>query len=197
MAVDKGNVFFYNRLTLVQPMGCTMDQPVQDAIRKRRSRREFTADAVSLDDLHKIIEAGIWAPSGLNNQPWRFIIVRDLKTREELSTLTSYSHIIRGAQALIVVFLDKEAMYNEVKDHQSAGACIQNMLLCSEEIGLGAVWLGQILQNKDKVNTVFSLDDNYDLMAVLALGHPQHRNQKSQRKPLADFILQEIEGDQE
>ena len=174
-----------------------MDQPVQDAIRKRRSIREFTEDIVSRDDLYKIVEGGIWAPSGLNNQPWRFVLVRDQATREELSTLTSYSHIIRGASALIVVFLDKDAMYNDVKDHQAAGACIQNMLLCAEELGLGAVWLGQILQNKKQVNDVLSLEDNFDLMAVLAIGRPQHRNQKSQRKPLADFILQEIEGDQE
>ena len=64
-------------------------------------------------------------------------------------------------------------------------------------ISHGAVWLGQILQNKDKVNEILSLSDMFELMAVLALGHPQHRNQKSQRKPFADFILQEIGGDQE
>ena len=174
-----------------------MNKPVQEAIRNRRSIREFTGEPVSRDSLNKIVSAGIWAPSGLNNQPWRFILVRDRETSEQLARHTSYSHIILGAQALIVVFLDKEAMYNEVKDHQSAGACIQNMLLAAEEIGLGAVWLGQILQNRDKVNAVFSLGDSYELMAVLAIGHPQHRNQKSQRKPFADFILQEIGGNQE
>jgi nitroreductase len=152
---------------------------------------------VSSEALQKIVSAGIWAPSGLNNQPWRFILVRDRQTNERLARLTHYSHIVLGAPALIVVFLDREAMYNEVKDHQAAGACIQNMLLTAEEIGLGAVWLGQILQNSDDVNEVFSLDDTHELMAVLAIGHPQHRNQKSQRKPLADFILQEIGGDQE
>jgi nitroreductase len=87
-------------------------------------------------------------------------------------------------------------MYDEVKDHQSAGACIQNMLLTAEELNLGAVWLGQIRKNKKKVNEILQLDDRYDLMAVLAVGYPLHRNQKSQRKPIADFILQEIEGDQ-
>jgi len=174
-----------------------MDQPVQKAIRNRRSIREFTDEPVSRDALHKIVTAGIWAPSGLNNQPWRFVLVRDRDTREKLAPFTTYSHIIRRAPALIVVFLDKEAMYNEVKDHQAAGACIQNMLLASEELGLGAVWLGQILQSRDKVNAVLSLGEMYELMAVLALGYPLHRNQKSQRKPLADFILQEIGGDQE
>jgi len=174
-----------------------MDQPVQDAIRKRRSIREFTDEPVSRDALNKIVSAGIWAPSGLNNQPWRFVLVRDRDTSEQLAQHTTYSHIIIGAPALIMVFLDKEAMYNEVKDHQAVGACIQNMLLVIEELGLGAVWLGQILQNKDKVNEILSLSDMFELMAVLALGHPQHRNQKSQRKPFADFILQEIGGDQE
>ena len=174
-----------------------MDQPVQDAIRKRRSIREFTGEPVSRDALYKIVSAGIWAPSGLNNQPWRFVLVRDQDTSEQLAQYTTYSHIIIGAPALIMVFLDKEAMYNEVKDHQAVGACIQNMLLNVEELGLGAVWLGQILQNKDKVNEVLSLSNTYDLMAVLAIGHPQHWNQKSQRKPFADFILQEIGGDQE
>ena len=174
-----------------------MDQPVQDAIRKRRSIREFTDEPVSRDALNKIVSAGIWAPSGLNNQPWRFVLVRDRDTSEQLAQQTTYSHIIIGAPALIMVFLDKEAMYNEVKDHQAVGACIQNMLLVIEELGLGAVWLGQILQNKDKVNEILSLSDMFELMAVLALGHPQHRNQKSQRKPFADFILQEIGGDQE
>jgi len=174
-----------------------MGNPVQSAIRSRRSIREFTSEQVTRAALHEIVAAGIWAPSGLNNQPWRFILVRDRATREKLAGLTHYSHIIIGAPALIVVFLDRDAMYNDVKDHQAAGACIQNMLLATEELGLGAVWLGQILQNSAKVNVIFSLDDRFELMAVLAIGHPRNRNQKSQRKPLADFILQEIGGDLE
>ncbi len=174
-----------------------MNQPIQDAIRKRRSIREFKEKKVSRDLLYKIVDAGIWAPSGLNNQPWRFVLVLDAETRDKLAGQTTYSHIILAAPSLIVVLLDKSAMYNEVKDYQSAGACIQNMLLATEELGLGAVWLGQILQNKKSVNAIFDLNDNYELMAVLAIGYPLHRNQKSQRKPFADFILQEIRGDQE
>ncbi len=173
-----------------------MNQPVQDAIRKRRSIREFTEQRVSSALLCKIVSAGIRAPSGLNNQPWRFVLVQDDTVRAELAGQTTYSHIILAAPALIVVLLDKSVMYNEVKDHQSAGACIQNMLLAAEELGLGAVWLGQILQNSDQVNTILNLGDDFELMAVLALGYPLHRNQESQRKPFADFILQEFRGDE-
>lgn len=173
-----------------------MNQPVQDAIKRRRSIREFTDQPVASELLYKIIAAGIWAPSGLNNQPWRFVLVRDEATRTKLASQTTYSHIILAAPSLIVVLLDKNVMYNEVKDHQAAGACIQNMLLTTEELGLGAVWLGQILVNKSEVNTILELNDNFDLMAVLAIGYPLHRKQKSQRKPVADFILKEIGGHQ-
>jgi len=174
-----------------------MTQPVQEAIFRRRSIRDFTDEPVERDLLHRIVTAGIWAPSGLNNQPWRFVLIRDRSAMRMLSGQTTYSHIILGAAALIVVYLDRSAMYNAVKDYQSAGACIQNMLLAAEELGLGAVWLGQILQNANKVNAILNLDDNYELMAVLAVGRPSHRNQKSRRKPLTDFIIQEIEGDEE
>ena len=172
-----------------------MTSPTIEAIYKRRSIREYTNDEVTPEQLREIVRAGAWAPSGLNNQPWRFVIVRDPAVREQLAGETHYSHIIKAAPAVIAVFLDKGAMYDEVKDHQAAGACIQNMLLTVHELELGAVWLGQILKNKSRVNGVLQLSDQYDLMALLAIGHPQHRNQRSERQPLTDFILHEFRGD--
>ncbi|MEJ2688574.1 MAG: nitroreductase family protein [Deltaproteobacteria bacterium] len=165
------------------------DSPVLQAIFKRRSIREYKADPVDLDDLFTLIQAGIWAPSGLNNQPWRFVIIQDEETRAQLAELTHYRHIVLAAPALIAVYLARADMYDEVKDHQAAGACIQNMLLATEALGLGAVWLGQILKNKPAVNQVLGLDDGLDLMALLAIGHPAHHRQKSTRKPLDHFIL--------
>ncbi|MDH3347488.1 MAG: nitroreductase [Desulfobulbaceae bacterium] len=174
-----------------------MENKVLEAIRSRRSIREFSKQAVSDEVLREIISAGIWAPSGLNNQPWRFVLVRDKEYRKELASLTHYKHIILAAPALIIVYLDEAEMYDSVKDHQSAGACIQNMLLAAESLGLGAVWLGQILNNKQLVNEVLGLEPKYDLMAVLAVGHPSHGNQQSHRKSLSDFILKEIGGSRE
>ncbi|HEB49994.1 MAG TPA: nitroreductase family protein [Desulfobulbus sp.] len=172
-----------------------MEEPVFNAILGRRSIREFTDQPVTTAQLHKIVTAGIWAPSGLNNQPWRFVLIRDKDTAGRLAEQTRYGRIVESAPALIGVFLDTEAMYDPVKDHQAAGACIQNMLLCITEMGLGAVWLGQILQNKHRVNEILGLDPRYDLMALLAVGHPAHRNQRSRRRPLADFILNDIGGE--
>ncbi len=169
-----------------------MSQAVLDAIYTRRSIREYTDDPVSTDDLLEIVKAGTWAPSGLNNQPWRFVIVREQAVKEELSTTTHYGHIVQAARVLIAVFLDREAMYNEVKDHQAAGACIQNILFATEALGLGAVWLGQILNDKERVNQILELDDRYDLMAVVAIGHPLNKNQQSTRMEPDQFILKTL-----
>lgn len=169
-----------------------MNAPVLEAIYKRRSRREYTDEPIADSKLHEIIRAGIWAPSGLNNQPWKFVTIKDQAVRTQLAAQTHYSHIVLNAPALIAVYLDKEAMYDEVKDHQAAGACIQNMLLAAEALGLGAVWLGQILKNKDEVRRILALPETLDLMAVVALGYPRRTDQKSHRKKLAHFIVKEL-----
>ena len=187
-----GNVFRKGYIDQKRFRFKAMNSEILEAIYRRRSIREFTDEEINREQLHEIVKAGIWAPSGLNNQPWRFVVVLDSKTREQLARLTHYSHIVQAARALIAVYVDESAMYDPVKDHQSAGACIQNMLLATEALGLGAVWLGQILKNKTQVNRVLEVDGNLDLMAVLAIGHPLHRNQKSKRKDLNHFIIKEF-----
>ena len=169
-----------------------MTAPVLEAIYKRRSIREYTDEEIPAGKLREIVKAGIWAPSGLNNQPWRFIIIRNTETKEQVALQTHYGHIVRAANALIAVYLAKDDIYNAVKDHQSAGACIQNMLLAAEALDLGAVWLGQILKNSGAVNVILGLDDSYDLMAVIALGYPLHHNQTSRRKDISELLLKEI-----
>ncbi len=163
-----------------------------EAIYNRRSVRQFTPEPVTLEDLIEIIKAGTWAPSGLNNQPWRFVIVQDKNMIAELAKFTKYKKIIDGAAACIVVFVDREAMYNDVKDHQSIGACIQNMLLAVHGLGFGAVWLGEILNNRDGVREKLNLPISMELMAVLAVGRPASGNRKSLRKDVSEVILKKI-----
>ena len=146
-----------------------------ELIQSRRSIRKYTDEPVSDDVIDKIIEAGTWAPSGLNNQPWKFGIVKDGDLKKEISGLTHYSRIVRDAHALIAVFLDLSKSYDRTKDAQAIGACIQNMLLYIHSSGLGAVWLGEILKSRDKVLELLGAPGDLELMAVIALGHPAER----------------------
>ncbi len=166
-----------------------------EAIKTRRSVRGFTDESVSDGVVEQIIEAGRWAPSGLNNQAWRFIVVRNEETKVELSKLTEYGPTIKNAPVLIVVFLDRDRMYNYIKDVQSIGACIQNILLAQHSLGLGGVWLGEILKNKEMVNKVLRAPDSYELMAVVALGHPVKKSRGSERKDLKELVFRERFGE--
>ncbi len=165
------------------------ENPVLQAIYSRRSVREFTEESVDEKQILEIIKAGMWAPSGLNNQPWRFAIVKDPDLKSQFEPLTKYSRIIKGANVLIPVFIDKDAMYHPVKDHQAIGACLENMLLAAHSLGLGAVWLGEIIKSDEAIRKLLGLGDNLELMAVIALGHPARRDQKSRRKDMEELIV--------
>ena len=163
-----------------------------EGIYSRRSVRGYTDQPVERECLMEIIKAGTWAPSALNNQPWRFVIVRGRDVREKLAGFTKYRTTIESAPACIAVFIDRNAMYNDVKDHQAMGACIQNMLLAAHVLGLGAVWLGEILNNAEDVRVFLALPPEMELMAVVAIGHPSVKKRTSQRKKVADVLLKDL-----
>lgn len=167
---------------------------VIDTILSRRSIRKYTEEPVSDEDIRTILDAGRWAPSGLNNQPWKFIVIRNNETMQELAGCTHYSKIIQDAPLLIAIYLDTETMYNRTKDIQAIGAAIQNMLLACCDLNLGAVWLGEILNNADKVNLILSCPESLELMAVLAIGKPADSGKEPSRKDLNGITYSEKYG---
>ena len=160
-----------------------------EIIKNRRSVRKFTAEPVSEELIANILEAGRWAPSGLNNQPWRFAVITDSGLRNEISTLTHYSKIVLGAQVLIAVFLDTGKSYHREKDIQAIGACLQNMLLEINSLGLGAVWLGEIIKSSGQIRGLLGLGRELELMAVVALGHPDEKPRSVRRKALTELVI--------
>jgi len=161
---------------------------VYSLIKKRRSVRSFLNKPIENSKINKILEAGQWAPSGLNNQPWRFVSIKDKIIKDKISHYTEYSYIINRANCLILVFLDKENSYNLIKDAQAIGACIENMLLCALDLGISSCWMGEILNQKTKVNRLLNIKSRYDLMAAVALGYSK-KKPKSRRISLDKLVL--------
>jgi nitroreductase len=169
----------------------THDSPIMKAIYERRSVRHFVDAPVSRDLVMAALKAASWAPSGLNNQPWRFALMWERETKEALAALTRYSATLKSAAVLVAVFLDKDASYDYTRDCQAVGACLQNLLLTLHSLDLGAVWIGEILKNRDRVIEILKLPGRLELMAIVAVGHPAHRNQSSHRRPIEELILLE------
>jgi nitroreductase len=68
-----------------------------EGIYTRRSIRKYTNRPVEREQLMEIIRAGTWAPSGLNNQPWRFVIIKSSEVRNVAHILTSSVYLLRCA----------------------------------------------------------------------------------------------------
>ncbi len=87
---------------------------ILDLIKSRRSIRRYTADPIPKETLVKVLEAGRWAPTGENYQPWRLIVVTDQKMREAIARL---SKIGTGSRATAWYSMGQmQERYEGVKD---------------------------------------------------------------------------------
>jgi len=162
---------------------------ILDIIKLRRSIREYKKKIPSEEDIEKILQAGSWAPSGLNNQPWRFLVIKDKDQKDKLAEFTKYGDIIKDAPAVIVVCMDIADSYNRDKDLMAIGACIQNMCLEAHSLGLGTCWMGEILNRKKEVCEFLNLYEELELMAVVTLGYSSEHITKGCRKSLSELKI--------
>lgn len=160
-------------------------------IKSRRSVRNFVYKKIDNQTIKEIVDCGRWAPSGRNSQPWKVCIVSHPTVKRMISENSKYGGIIESAYLNYVIFLDLERGYDRVKDILAIGAFIQNMLLAVHAKGLGAVWIGEILKNKEKINEIFKLSpENYELMGVLTIGlidESLEKKEERERRPLDEF----------
>jgi len=163
-------------------------------IKSRRSTRSFVYKKVGDETIRNIIECGQWAPSDNNNQPWKLCVVNHPTVKRLLAELMNDGGLVDSAYVNLVVFLDLEKSSDRIRDIQSCGAFMENLLLGAHGLNLGAVWIGEILENKEKVNEVFKLDPSkYELMGIVAVGEideemEKKKNVTRERREIDEFI---------
>lgn len=84
-----------------------------DLIENRKSVREYQEKQIPDEILEKILKAGYLAPSWMNSQPWKFILVQNKETKELLSELSSFQPHVKLAPSVIVCVADKNAWGKE------------------------------------------------------------------------------------
>lgn len=125
------------------------ENAVLTAIRKRRSIRKFKPDMPSREDIDAIMEAGLYAPSGMGKQSSIVVAVTDRETRDRLSHLnqevvggdTSKDPFYGGPVVLIV--LGDKTQRNYLYD---GSLTMGNMLLAAHALGLGGIWIHRAKQ---------------------------------------------------
>jgi nitroreductase len=111
-------------------------------IMTRRSLRHYTGEAIDDATVETLLRAAMAAPSAGNQQPWRFVVLRDRAVREQAAACSPYAGMLPDAGVGVVVCGDTEGNKHEGFWVQDCSAAIQNMLLAAHALDLGAVWLG-------------------------------------------------------
>jgi len=138
-----------------------------EAIRKRRSVRKFTGEAIPGEELEKIVDAGRLAATGSNRQPWDFVVITD---REMLDRLIVVGKWMKKAGAIIAVVLDPYSRW-WVED---GSAAIENMLIASTALGYGSCWVeGDSLPHEEEIKSLLGVPKGKRLLALVPVGVPE------------------------
>jgi len=157
---------------------------VIEAIKERRSVRNFTDEEVDMDKVRKLVELGNLAPSAGNLQARDFIIVKDAKKRELLAEASRQSFVSK-APVVLVVCANKERImhYGERGINlycvQDASAAVENILLAAHSFGLGTCWVGAF--SEEKVAKILSLPKHVRPVAIIPIGHYSRKPEAPER----------------
>ena len=153
------------------------------SIFNRRSIRKYTNEVVPEDLIEQILRAGMSAPSAGNEQPWHFIVISDRNVMGEIQKVHPYSHMLKEASHAIVVCGDMSLQKYDGYWVQDCSAAMQNMLLMSQELGLGSVWLG-VYPQVERVKGLKELLDmplNVTPFSIMSLGYPAETKEPADR----------------
>jgi len=119
------------------------DKMLLNLIKERRSVRSFNGKKIPRKDVLSIIEAGIWAPTGCNNQELRFLI---LDKEEEINEIVKFKPFFKGISTIVLIFCDMSSpmskkMYQKLKYERhlpyiDTGLALANMILYAKSRGI-------------------------------------------------------------
>ncbi len=144
---------------------------ILNLLKSRRSVRLYQDKPVPQELLLQILEAGRWAPTGANLQPWHFIVVTDPETRKRIGEVARFffiksSHVGKAPVVLVLGFDTRKGKYGRY-DVTLAGG---NMLTMTTHLGLGTCWIGAF--DEPKVKEILEIPENIEVIGLITLGYP-------------------------
>jgi nitroreductase len=169
--------------------------PIMDIIQNRRSVRLYLDKPVEHEKLLKCLEAARLAPSAVNTQPWKFIVVDDKETREQLFKaafrgIFSFNQWAAAVPVFVVVVIDRKGlisnligiMQEPLKPLLDIGISTEHFVLQAEELGLGTCWMGGL--DEKGVKKTLKIPGNKKVAAIIALGYPDKTEVKNEQTRL-------------
>lgn len=165
---------------------------VYEAIKTRRSVRSYQDKTIQKEVLNRILEAARLAPSGSNRQPWKFVVVTDVKMRKKLAEAANDQSFIGEAAVVIVavgLYPGRIMSCGIPGDPVDVAIAIDHITLAAVEEGLGTCWIGAFSQ--EKVSQVLQIPDSCKVIGLLPLGYPADTACPKSRKSLEEIVCYE------
>lgn len=173
-------------------------QSFTECVMTRRSIRRFESRPVETDKVMRILEAARWTPSWGNTQCWEVVVVTDKSLLEHMAEELSPKNpaslaMARGPVTLAICGAkQKSGYYNGQQSTQlgdwlmfDLGLITQTISLAAHEEGLGSVIVGSF--RHDRVRDLLKIPVEYEIVALIPLGYPDHAPSPPKRKDVNDF----------
>ena len=161
---------------------------VLENIHSRKSVRQFTSEEVSPEHIEIMLKAAMAAPTAVNYQPWRFVVVTEREQLDAMAEVLPFAKMLKQAPLAIIVC--GETTWFDGKENpfwqQDCSAATQNLLLAAEALGLGAVWTGVYpdLQRAGELSAFLGLPSTVQPLCAIPIGHHDGTTQpKDKWKP--------------
>ena len=158
-----------------------------EAVSRRHSYRGgFEPTQIPRDDLRRIVQAGIQAPTGCNAQTTSFVIVDDPKLLHELAEIVD-KPVVRAARAIIVCIVEHRVVYHGHSfGVEDCAAAVENILLAVTALGYATVWIDGALKlngKAKKVAEILGVPDDREVRILLPIGIPTENWTQKEKKP--------------
>jgi nitroreductase len=155
-----------------------------EAIKSRRSCRDFLPDEVDKAVIEDLIDCARFAPTGRGEQPWEFVVVTERALRARIAALATYGKFIAQAPVCVAVFCKATTYYLE-----DGSAATQNILLAATAHGLASCWVaGDKKAYAEEVRTLLGAPEGYKLVSLVAVGRCRPAAAKPNKRPLAGIL---------
>jgi nitroreductase len=170
-----------------------------EAIKTRRSIRQYKDTPVTDEQLNTVLEAVQWAPSWANTQCWELVIVRDSAIKEQLAGTLSPGNpsadAVKNAPIVIVAcatkgksgFYKGQALTSKGDWLMyDMGLAVQNLCLAAQALGLGTVQIGAF--NIEDAEKILGLPEDATVVVMTPLGVPAAESRAPKRRAIEEFV---------
>ncbi|MDD4579260.1 MAG: nitroreductase family protein [Methanothrix sp.] len=161
---------------------------LMQAIRARRSIRNFQGKPVEEEKLLAVLEAGRLAPSAKNMQDWRFIVVRDETARGRLAEAARSQQFVAQAPVVIAACGTSDLVMTCGQPAYAIDVSIalDHMTLAAASLGLGTCWIGAFYE--EQARAILGVPEGVRIVALLPLGYPAEEPFPRPRKSLDEIV---------